>query len=111
MATTYKILAQSAPTANTTTLLYGPVGAGLNTVMSTIAICNRGSSAATYRISFRENGAADSTKQYFVFDATISGNVTVTYTVGLTFKTGDAVYVFSNSSNLSFQAFGSEISE
>lgn len=113
MATTYKILAQQTSTvgsAGTPTLIYGPIGAGLATVVSTIAVCNRGTTASTYRISIRENGAAEATKQYLVYDASISGNSTVTYTLGLTLAAGDAIYVYSSSVNLSYQIFGSEVS-
>jgi hypothetical protein len=111
MPTTYKILAQSSPVATTPTLLYGPVGAGIQTVVSTIAICNRGNTSSTYRISVRENGAADSSKQYLVFDTTIPSTSTITYTLGITLKTGDAIYVLSSTNFLSFNAFGSEISD
>jgi hypothetical protein len=111
MATTYKILAQSAPVGTTITPLYGPVGAGIQTVVSTISICNRGNSSSTYRISVRENGAVDSAKQYIVFDSTIPATSTITYTLGITLKTGDAIYVYASTNNLSFNAFGSEISD
>jgi hypothetical protein len=111
MATTYKILAQSSPVATTPTLLYGPVGTGIQTVVSTIAICNRGNASSTYRISIRENGAADSSKQYIVFDASVPATSTITYTLGITLKTGDAVYIYSATNTLSFNAFGSEISD
>jgi hypothetical protein len=111
MATTYKILAQSAPISNTATPLYGPVGAGIQTVVSTISICNRGNASSTYRISVRENGAADTAKQYLVFDTTIPATSTVTYTLGITLRTGDAIYVYSSTNNLSFNAFGSEITD
>jgi len=110
MATTYKILAQSAPAATTPVLLYGPVGAGLSTVVSTLAICNRGATSATYRISLRQSGDADATKQYLVYDATIPANSTASYTLGITLAANDAVYIYSSNANLSFQAFGSEIS-
>lgn len=111
MATTYKILAQSAPVTTTATPLYGPVGTGIQTVVSTISICNRGSSSSTYRISVRENGAVDSAKQYIVFDSTIPATSTITYTLGITLRTGDAIYVFASTNNLSFNAFGSEITD
>jgi hypothetical protein len=111
MATTYKILAQSAPAATTPTLLYGPVGAGINTVVSTLAICNRGATSSTFRISIRENGAPDSAKQYLAFDTTVPASSTITYTLGITLKTGDAIYVYASTANLSFNAFGSEISD
>jgi hypothetical protein len=111
MPTTYKILAQSAPISNTATPLYGPVGAGIQTVISTLVVCNRGNVASTYRISVRENGAADNAKQYLVFDATVPAASTVTYTLGITVRTGDSIYIFSSSSNLSFNLFGSEITD
>ena len=111
MATTYKILAQSAPVSTVITPLYGPVGAGIQTVVSTISICNRGNSSSTYRLSVRENGAADSAKQYIVFDSTIPATSTITYTLGITLRTGDAIYVLASSNNLSFNVFGSEITD
>jgi hypothetical protein len=111
MPTIYKILAQSSPIANTPTLLYGPVGAGINTVVSTLAICNRGNSSSTFRVSIRENGAADNPKQYIAFDTTVPATSTITYTLGITLKTGDAVYVYSSTNNVSYNAFGSEISD
>jgi len=111
MPTTYKILAQSSPVTNTPTLFYGPVGAGINTVMSTLAICNRGNSSSTFRISIRVNGAADNPKQYIAFDQTVPATSTITYTLGITLKTGDAIYVYASTNNLSFNAFGSEISD
>ena len=110
MATTYKILAQASPTATTPTLLYGPVGTGISTVVSTLAICNRATTAASYRISLRQSGEADSTKQYLVYDASIPANSTASYTLGITLAAADSIYVYSSTANLSFQAFGSEIS-
>jgi len=109
MATTYKILAQAAPSATTPTLLYGPVGTGISTVMSTIAICNRGATSLTYRISLRQAGEADTAKQYLVYDATLGANTTATYTLGVTLAASDSVYVYASSANATFQAFGSEI--
>jgi hypothetical protein len=110
MSTTYKILAQAAPAATTPTLLYGPVGTGLSTVMSTIAVCNRGAAALTYRISLRQGGEADATKQYLVYDASLAANSTATYTLGVTLGAADSVFVYASSANATFQAFGSEIS-
>lgn len=110
MATNYKILAQSAPTATTPTLLYGPVGAGISTVISTIYVCNRGAAAASYRISVRQAGDADAPKQYLVYDASVPANSTATYTHGITLAATDAVYVYASNGNVSFNAFGSEIS-
>ena len=110
MATTYKILGQVAPAANVSggTQLYA-VGATGSAVVSTIAICNRGSSAATYRIAVREDNVALADKQYLAYDATVPGNTTSTYTLGVTLSASDSITVVASTANLSFQAFGSEI--
>jgi hypothetical protein len=110
MPTTYKILAQAAPAATTPTILYGPVGTGLSAVMSTVAVCNRGASSLTYRISLRQAGEADTAKQYLVYDASLPANSTATYTLGITLGAADSVFVYASSANATFQAFGSEIS-
>lgn len=110
MATTYKILAQVAPSATSPTLLYGPVGTGIATVVSTLAVCNRAATAATYRISLRQSGEADATKQYLVYDASVPANSTASYTLGITLAATDSIYVYSSAATLTFQAFGSEIS-
>lgn len=110
MATTYKILAQSAPAATTPVLLYGPVATGLSTVISTLAICNRGATTLTYRISLRQAGEADAPKQYLVYDASLAANSTATYTLGVTLAATDSIFVYASSANATFQAFGSEIS-
>lgn len=109
MATTYKILAQAAPAATAPTLLYGPVPALVSTVISTIAICNRGTTALFYRISLRKAGEADTPKQYLVFDTSLGGNNTATYTLGVTLGAADSIYVQASTANATFQAFGSEI--
>jgi hypothetical protein len=49
MATTYKILGQSAPAATTEVDLY-TVPAATDAVVSTVTACNRGTAAGTYRI-------------------------------------------------------------
>jgi len=48
MATTYKVLAQSAPSATTNTDIY-TVGASKQTIISTITVCNRSATAASIR--------------------------------------------------------------
>jgi hypothetical protein len=110
LATTYKILGQVAPAANVSggTQLYA-VGATGSAVVSTIAICNRGSSAATYRIAVREDNLALADKQYLAYDTTVPGNTTSTYTLGVTLSASDSITVVASTANLSFQAFGSEI--
>lgn len=106
--TTYKILGQSAPSATTSTDLY-TVPASTETIVSSIVVANRSTSAATYRISVSANGAALANEQYLVYDATIAGSETVALTLGVTLDATDKIRVYGSTANLSFNAFGTEI--
>ena len=108
MATTYKVLGQSAPSATTNTDVY-TVGAGKQAVVSTIAVCNRGATAATYRIAIRVNGSALSNEEYIAYDSAITANNSTMITIGITLNASDVVTVYASNANLSFSLFGSEI--
>lgn len=107
MATTYKVLGQSAPSANTATTLYTCPSA-TQTVISTISVCNRGTSSATFRISVRPNGNSLSNEHYIAFDAAIAAKDTLFITVGATVDASDIIEVYSSTADFSFAAFGSE---
>ena len=109
MATTYKVLGQVAPSATTDTTLY-TVGAGKSAVVSTIAIANRGATSATYRVAIRVAGAAIANEDYIAYDATITANNSTMITIGITLAATDVITVYASNANLSFNAFGSEIS-
>ena len=109
MATTYKVLGQSAPAATTPADLY-TAGSGIQTVVSTITVANRGTAAATYRLSVRPNGDAQADQHYVAYDANIEGTAVTAYTIGLTLDAADVITVYASTANLTFQAFGSEIS-
>lgn len=109
MATTYKVLGQSAPSATTNTNVY-TVGAGKSAVISTISICNRNTSADTYRIAIRPAGATISNEHYIVYGATVPASDTVNLTLGITLAATDVVTVYAGTTTLSFSVFGSEIS-
>jgi hypothetical protein len=110
MATVYKVLGQSAPAATTDTSLY-TVPAGTQAVISTIVIANRSTSApALYRIAVRPNGASIATTHYLAFDVGIQSADSTTLTLGITLSAGDVVTVRSSTTDLSFNAFGTEIS-
>jgi hypothetical protein len=109
MATTYKVLGQSAPSATTATDLY-TVGAGKSAVVSTIAVCNRAASSATYRIAIRVAGSALSNEEYIAYDSTVAANDSTMLTIGITLAATDVITVYASTANLSFSAFGSEIS-
>lgn len=109
MATAYKVLAQSNPSATTATTLY-TVPSSTSTVISTITVCNQSASAGSYRIAVRPAGAALAAQHYVAYDIAIAANDTTALTLGLTLATTDVVTVYASSANMSFAAFGSEIS-
>jgi hypothetical protein len=108
MAITYKVLGQSAPSATTNTDVY-TVGAGKQAVVSTITVCNRAATVATYRIAVRPNGATLANQNYIVYDTQVPANDTISLTLGITVDAADVVTVYASSANLSFNLFGTEI--
>ena len=109
MPTVYKVLAQLAPSATTATTLY-TVPSATSTVISTITVCNRGTSAATYRIAVRPAGATLANEDYLAYDVAIAANDTTALTLGITLATTDVITVYTSTANFSFNVFGSEIS-
>ena len=109
MAQVYKVLAQSAPSATTATDIL-TIGAGKSVVASTLSVCNRGTTAATYRVAVRPAGAGLANLHYIIFDANILAKDTVTLSIGLTLAATDVVTVYASSANVSFSLFGAEIS-
>jgi hypothetical protein len=108
MASTYKVLAQSAPSATTNTDAY-TVGSGKSAVVSTITVCNRSATAATYRIAIRPAGATIANQHYIAYGATCPSNDMIALTLGLTLAATDVVTVYASSADLSFGLFGSEV--
>jgi len=105
----YKVIAQSAPSATTDTALY-TVPAGTETIISTLFIANRGSTAATFRVALRPGGATLANQHYIAFDVPIAGNDTTTLTAGITLAATDVVTVRASTANLSFNLSGTELS-
>lgn len=109
MASTYKVLGQSAPADTNNTNLY-TVPTSTQAVISTIAIANTSSAASTFRIFVRVSGAAAATSNAFVYDAYVSAYDTTPITIGVTLSAGDIITVRSGTANaLTFHAFGSEV--
>lgn len=107
MATTYKVLGQSAPAATTNTDLY-TVPAANSAVCSTLSICNRATST-TYRVAVRPAGATLANSHYIIYDNYVNQYDSVFLTLGVTLAATDVVTVYAGSANLSFSLFGSEI--
>jgi hypothetical protein len=108
LATTYKVLGQSNPSATTATTLY-TVPSATQTVVSTVTICNQAATAATYRIAVRVAGASLSASQYIAYDVSLPANASDTLTLGLTLNATDVITVYASTATMSFAAFGSEI--
>jgi hypothetical protein len=108
MPTNYKVLGQVAPGATTDTTLY-TVPSATESVISTIIVANRATSAATYRIAIRPNAATLANQHYIAFDVTVGAGDSTTLTLGLTLDAADVITVRGSTADLSFSAFGSEI--
>jgi hypothetical protein len=108
MPTNYKVLGQSAPSATTATTLY-TVPTATEAVISTLVVANRAATAATYRIAIRPNAATLASQHYIAYDVTVAASDSITLTLGLTLDTADVITIYASNANLSFSAFGSEI--
>ena len=108
MATTYKVLGQSIPAATTQATLY-TVPSATQAVVSSIVICNQATSAATFRLAIRVNGATLATSQYIAYDVTVGASDSTVLTMGLTLGAADLLTVYASTATVSFSAYGSEI--
>jgi hypothetical protein len=108
VATTYKVLGQSAPAATTPDDLYTAPSA-TQAVCSTLSIANRGPSTF-YRVAVRPAGATLANLHYIVYDGVVEQYSSVLLTLGVTLAATDVVTVEAASATVSFSLFGSEIS-
>lgn len=109
MATNYKVLGQSNPAATTATSLY-TVPAATQTIVSTVVIANLAAVTATFRIAVRVAGAALANSQYVAYDVSVGANDSTALTLGITLGATDVITVYGSTANLTFTAFGSELS-
>ena len=108
MATTYKVLAQSAPSATTDTDIY-TVPSATMAVLSTIVVANRSAADCTYRIAVRPDGATLANQHYVAYDVKVGASDSTTITLGVTMDAADVLTVYASTGDLSFNVFGSEI--
>jgi hypothetical protein len=108
MPTNYKVLGQVAPSATTATTLY-TVPSSTEAVISTVVVCNRSASNRTFRLAVRPNGATLANEHYLAYDVTVGLSDSTTLTLGITMDAGDVLTVYASTTDLSFSAFGSEI--
>jgi hypothetical protein len=107
MPTVYKVLGQVATAATTDTTLY-TAPSSTSVVVSTINVCNRGG-ATTFRIAVRPAGATIANQHYLAFDTTLPANDALAVTIGVSLAATDVITVRATSANVTFAAFGAEI--
>jgi len=110
MATSYKTLGQLDLTSSTLTTLYTSPSS-TETVLSTVVIANRATSADTFRLALRTTGDAISDKHYLAYDVPVAANDSTTLTLGITMEATDVLSVAAagTASELSVNAFGAEV--
>jgi hypothetical protein len=85
------------------------VPSATSTVVSTLVIANRAATSATYRIAIRPAGATLANEHYIAYDVAVGAADSTTLTLGITLAATDIITVYGSTANLSFNAFGSEI--
>ena len=102
---TYKVLAQSAPSATTATTLYTATNA---TIVSTLNISNFGGTQDTVRVAVRPAGASLANEHYIAYGVPLAAGAVLSLQGGLTLANTDVITVYSTTGNSAFSAFGSE---
>lgn len=105
MPSAYRQLFGATPAATTLTTLY-TVAAATTVVISTIAVCNRGTTATTFRLAHAPAGAADDVTQYFMYDVQIPANSTINITMGICLATTDVLRGYVAAAQVTFVAWG-----
>ena len=108
MPQTHKVLGQSNPAATTATTLY-TVPSSTSTIVSSLTIANLTNTSTTYRIAIRPAGATLANSHWVAYDASLPANDTTILTFGATLGQTDVVTVYAGSANVTFSAFGVEI--
>ena len=109
MATTYKVLGQVAPAANTANTVY-TVPAATQTIVSTINICNPDTTNRAFRVAVIPSGQSLAQKHYIAYETPIYTADSIALTLGITLGANDSISVYANNTaNISFSIFGTEI--
>lgn len=112
MANTYKILGQLNPSANTQGNVY-VVPAATSAVINSIQIANQLTTNASYSLIVMPTAEfaspASNGKYYIIRGSTIPGGDAATLTLSMSLPAGAVIAANTNSANLSFAAFGVEI--
>jgi hypothetical protein len=106
----YKVLGRKAAAATTAEELYATPSASA-AVVSSIVIANRASAARTYRLAVKPaTGTTLATEHYLAYDVSIAANDSVALTLGITLASSNVIVTYASAADLTFTAFGSELS-
>ena len=109
MPNSYKILGQAFPSPNATANLY-TVPANTSAIISTLNVCNQNSTNVTFRAAVQKAGAGLDRSHFIVFESAIPAQDSISLSLGMTLGNTDVLSVVSFQGNVSFNAFGTEIS-
>tara|TARA_E500000318_G_C3534886_1_gene202130 strand:+ start:927 stop:1259 length:333 start_codon:yes stop_codon:yes gene_type:complete len=108
MPTVYKVLGQHNSTANVIADVY-TVPASNSAVLSSITVCNQTAVNASYSIAIAPDGEAANDKHFIVRGGVVPQADAIGIVLGLTMDATDVVRCNTNTSNVSFSVFGSEV--
>ena len=109
MATVYKVLGQTAPSATTATTLYTvPSGAGNYAVVSSLVVNNVSGDPSAIRVAIRPAGETLADKHYILYGNGVSPYASQVFTIGITLAATDVITVYDLNGKCSFNLFGSE---
>lgn len=107
----YKILGQVAANGGEDQIVYTvPAVPPTNTIVSTIIVCNRSSEDKTYQLFIRKNGAVANNAQFIAFNAPVPSYDSIALTLGLTMSVNDILTANGLDDNITFSAYGTELS-
>lgn len=110
MPTTYRVLGQAAPVANTDTTVY-TAPASTQTVISTINVCNQDGLNRSFNIAVVPSTNTLAKQHYIAYKTPIANLDSIALTMGITMNANDSIIVYSeNTANISFSVFGMEVS-
>lgn len=107
MPTSYKILGQITPTANTLTNVYSTGSS--STIVGTIIIHNFSDLNASYSLIVRPTGTTLNTQHFIIRGGVIPFREQITITGAVTMNANTILVANTNSGSISFNAYGVEI--
>ena len=105
MAISYEPLGNRNPAATT---LEDAVtcGASQQMVVSGFTVCNRSSTATTFRIALAPNGEGNNNIHYLYYDVDLPGNETLLVNPGISLDNNDVLRVYVGAATVSFNFWG-----